>query len=171
MFVLGAKNLDNTHKLIFMSSETYFFKIPYVTNQMHFDYDIFTSTIHITLRVKTHYTLLYFKNLQKLIYMFSQVQFVRMKFRGKGYYIYKTLRNTVAPNFGYAHRVYVYAYYTSLKFLSKTSIILFGLVKYDLFKVGYAFKATRPMNVFTGRGVRFARQLVYRKTGKVSSYR
>lgn len=103
--------------------------------------------------------------------MFSQVQFIRMKFRGKGYYIYKTLRNTVAPNFGYAHRVYVYAYFVSLKFLSKTAILIFGLLKTDLFKVGDAFKATRPINIFTGRGVRFTRQIVYRKTGKVSSYR
>ena len=103
--------------------------------------------------------------------MFSQVQFIRMKFRGKGYYIYKTLRNTIAPNFGYAHRVYIYAYFVSLKFLSKTSIILFGLMKSDLFKVGLDFRNTRPINVFTGRGVRFTRQLIYRKTGKVSSYR
>jgi ribosomal protein L6P/L9E len=94
-----------------------------------------------------------------------------MKFRGKGYYIYKTLRNTVAPNFGYAHRVYVYAYFVSLKFLSKTAIILFGLLKTDLFKAGQSFKKTRPINVFTGRGVRFNRQIVYRKTGKVSTYR
>lgn len=171
MFVLGSKNQTATYKLIFLSSETYFFKIPYVADQMLFNYDIYTSTIYITFKIKTHYILLYLKNLQKLIYMFSQVQFVRMKFRGKGYYIYKTLRNTIAPNFGYAHRVYVYAYFTSLKFLSKTSIILFGLIKHDLFKVGHAFKTTRPMNIFTGRGVRFTRQLVYRKTGKVSSYR
>jgi hypothetical protein len=26
-------------------------------------------------------------------------------------------------------------------------------------------------NIFTGRGVRFARQIIYKKTGKVSSYR
>lgn len=171
MFVLSSKTLQTSNKLIYLSSSVYFFKIPYVTSFMRFDYDVYTSSISITLQSKRRYVYLYLKNLQKLIYMFSQVQFVRMKFRGKGYYIYKTLRNTVAPNFGYAHRVYVYAYFVSLKFLSKTSIILFGLLKTDLFKVGQAFKLTRPMNIFTGRGVRFARQLVYRKTGKVSSYR
>ena len=138
---------------------------------MSFTYDIYTSSIGITFVTKTHYIYLYLKQLQKLIYLFSQVQFARMKFRGKGYYIYRTLRNTIAPNFGYAHRVYVYAYFVSLKVLSKTAIILFGLVKNDLLKVGYNFKATRPINVFTGRGVRFARQIIYKKTGKVSSYR
>jgi hypothetical protein len=29
----------------------------------------------------------------------------------------------------------------------------------------------RPINIFTGRGVRFSRQIIYKKVGKVSSYR
>ena len=85
--------------------------------------------------------------------------------------MYKTLRNTIAPQFGYAHRVYVYAPSISVKFLSKTKIILFGLSKKDIFSGGYNLFNVKPMNIFTGRGVRFARQVVYKKTGKVSSYR
>ena len=138
---------------------------------MNFEFDIYTHTISILLIHSTPYMYLYLKRLQQILFLFSQVQFIRMRFRGKGYYIYKTLRNTIAPNFGYAHRVYVYSYFVSLKFLSKTSIILFGTSKKDLFKVGYGFKRTRPMNIFTGRGVRFVRQIVYKKIGKISSYR
>ena len=72
---------------------------------------------------------------------------------------------------GYAHRVYVYAQAISVKFLSKTKILLFGLSPDPIFKIGFELKNVRPINIFTGRGVRFARQIVYRKTGKVSSYR
>ena len=97
--------------------------------------------------------------------------FTKMKFKGKGYYVYKNYRNTIAPKFGYYHRVYVYAFNISVKFLSKTSVLLFGFCKQDIMTVGYNFKSKKPINVFTGRGVRFARQVVYRKTGKVSSYR
>jgi hypothetical protein len=32
-------------------------------------------------------------------------------------------------------------------------------------------KSMRPINIFTGRGVRFSRQIIYKKVGKVSSYR
>jgi ribosomal protein L6P/L9E len=85
--------------------------------------------------------------------------------------MYKNLRNTIAPQFGYAHRVYVYAQATSVKFLSKTKIILFGLSKTDILLASYQLKRVKPVNIFTGRGVRFARQILYRKTGKVSSYR
>ena len=77
----------------------------------------------------------------------------------------------MAPQFGFFHRVYVYAFNISVKFLSKTSVLLFGFSKYDLMTVGHDFKSRKPINIFTGRGVRFSRQVVYKKTGKVSSYR
>lgn len=101
----------------------------------------------------------------------TSIFFCKMKFKGKGYYIYKNARNTIAPQFGYYHRIYVYAYNVSVKFLSKTSVLLFGLSKRDILTVGYDFRSKKPINIFTGRGVRFARQVVYKKTGKVSAYR
>ena len=55
--------------------------------------------------------------------------------------------------------------------LSKTKILLFGLVKQDILCAAYALKQKRSINIFTGRGVRFAKQIIYKKTGKVSSYR
>ena len=58
-----------------------------------------------------------------------------------------------------------------VKFLSKTKILLFGLVKQDILCAAYALKQKRSINIFTGRGVRFAKQIIYKKTGKVSSYR
>jgi hypothetical protein len=33
------------------------------------------------------------------------------------------------------------------------------------------FKQARPINIFTGKGIRFTKQIIYKKTGKVSSYR
>ena len=58
-----------------------------------------------------------------------------------------------------------------VKFLSKTTIFLFGLSKKDIFTVGHDFRAVRKINIFTGRGVRFSKQIIYKKVGKVSSYR
>jgi len=50
----------------------------------------------------------------------------RIKFRGKGYYIYRNKRNTVAFKFGFAHRVYCFGFRFTLKTMSKTCILLFG---------------------------------------------
>lgn len=103
--------------------------------------------------------------------LFTKPFFVKIRFRGKGYYMYKNSRQTIAPQFGYAHRVYIYAQANSVKFLSKTKILLFGLSKSEILKTAYSLSTVKPINIFTGRGVRFARQIVYRKVGKVSSYR
>lgn len=85
--------------------------------------------------------------------------------------MYKNKRNTIAPQFGFAHRVYVYSFLNTVKFLSKTKILLFGFSKIDVLQAGNNLCKVKPMNIFTGRGVRFARQVVYKKTGKVGAYR
>lgn len=120
-----------------------------------------TNTYH-----KTYVSLL-----NQVVSSFFKPYFNKIKFRGKGYYIYKNTRNTIAPQFGYSHRVYIYSYFNKIKFIGKTKVILFGLVKEDILTPSLTLKAKRPINIFTGRGVRFARQIVYKKQGKVSSYR
>ena len=101
----------------------------------------------------------------------TETFFFKLKFKGKGYYVFKGKRSTVTPQFGFAHRVYFYGFSISVKFLSKTIIFLFGLLKKDVLKFSNSFKQVKPINPFTGRGVRFAKQIIYRKTGKVSLYR
>lgn len=111
------------------------------------------------------------KEVNTIISTLTSFLFKKLKFKGKGYYIYKNARNTIAPQFGYYHRIYIYSFFNKVKFLSKTKLLIFGLIKKDIVCTSYALKSKRTINIFTGRGVRFARQLIYKKTGKVSSYR
>lgn len=113
----------------------------------------------------------YVRILADLFARFNRPALLKIRFKGKGYYMYKNRRNTIAPQFGYAHRVYVYASAASVLFLSKTKILLFGLCRKDILQIAHEVKAVKPINIFTGRGVRFAKQIIYKKTGKVSSYR
>merc|ERR1712078_575008 len=94
--------------------------------------------------------------------------FNKIKFRGKGYYIYKDSRSTIAPQFGYAHRIYLYAFFNIVRFLGKTKVLLFGFIKKDTLLILNEIKNKRPINIFTGRGVRFSKEVIYKKTGKVS---
>jgi len=104
-------------------------------------------------------------------YSFSKVFFLKLKFKGKGYYIYKNSRNTITSQFGHSHRIYIYSVFISVKFLTKTTVFLFGSSKKDVLTTGYSIQKVKPINIFTGRGVRFSKQIIYKKTGKVSSYR
>lgn len=94
----------------------------------------------------------YLHALRHCIRAVTSVFGTKMKFKGKGYYVYKNFRNTIAPQFGYAHRVYVYAFNISVKFLSKTSVLLFGLSRRDILSVGYDFRSRKPINIFTKGG-------------------
>ena len=171
LIVLSQKDSLHESPRFYLFNKTYFINFSCMDNFSHLLYDIQTRTlvIHHLLSSESH--TMYLRALASLLRRFSLPFFLKIKFKGKGYYMYKSSRNTIAPQFGYAHRVYVYAQATSVKFLSKTKVIIFGLSKSDVLNASYGVKSTKPINIFTGRGVRFARQVIYRKTGKVSSYR
>jgi ribosomal protein L6P/L9E len=124
---------------------------------------------------KPHYLNNYYSTylslLGKLFNVFLKPYFTKIQFKGKGYYIYKNYRNTITPQFGYSHRLYLYSYLQYVKFLSKTSLICFGFNPLRNTYVTNTFYKWKPVNIFTGRGVRFSKQIIYKKAGKVSSYR
>lgn len=169
--LLTHKTTQLNYTLVYAYSATYFFQFPLPVqhSQLLFDpqtqsirfYKYYSNSFFLTFRTLFNFTL----------YSFFRVFFNKLKFKGKGYYIYKNSRNTITPQFGYSHRLYFYAFFTTVKFLSKTTIFIFGLSVQDILLKSHQIKNSKPINIFTGRGVRFARQVVYKKTGKVSSYR
>lgn len=156
---------------IFLYTSTYFFNVSLASTTNHVRYDAQTSQLQFDYKLSPFTHSAFTSLLELLVSRFNRPVFSKVKFQGKGYYVYKNARNTIAPQFGYAHRVYVYAQAVSVKFLSKTKVMIFGLSAGDVLAASSSLKSVKPINIFTGRGVRFARQIVYRKTGKVSSYR
>jgi len=159
------------YQVIYIFSSTYFYTFPVPLTKLDFVFDRNTSVLQFRSLYLNNFFAVYWNHLKNVFNCFHRPFFLKIKFKGKGYYIYKNVRNTITPQFGYAHRLYLYAYFVSVLFLSKTSIFLFGLMKSDVINVGHAIKQMRPINIFTGRGVRFAKQIIYKKAGKVSSYR
>jgi ribosomal protein L6P/L9E len=73
--------------------------------------------------------------------------------------------------FGYSHMFYLYSFFVTVKFITKTTILMFGINYNDILTKSYSLFNIKKINIFTGKGIRFSRQIIYRKTGKVSSYR
>lgn len=96
---------------------------------------------------------------------------MRLRFRGKGYYLYKSKRNTLSFRFGYSHRVYRYSGIMWFRLLSKTEILIWGRSKLPVWRFAWSIKRIRPYNKYTGKGIRFTRQITYKKLGKIGSYR
>jgi ribosomal protein L6P/L9E len=64
----------------------------------------------------------------KLIFhSFTKIFFKKIKFKGKGYYIYKNIRNTIALRFGYSHIARVHCFIVNMRFLTKTTIFMYGI--------------------------------------------
>jgi hypothetical protein len=169
--LLILKNINTLQKTIYINSPIYKISLPIPVKINEITFDTNTNSLKLfTLYINNDYRLLW-KLLLRTLRLFYSPLFLKVKFKGKGYYIYKNKRSTITPQFGYAHRLYLYSYFISVKFLSKTSIIVFGFELSDLVFVSLGIKKMRPINIFTGRGVRFSRQIIYKKVGKVSSYR
>ena len=171
LIILNPKqNLNNT-KILYLFSLVYFFKLIVPKQYLNFHYDYQTSTLQINNAFTPNFYKMYFKQISNIFYSFSKIFFNKLKFKGKGYYIYKNTRNTIPPQFGHSHRIYIYSYFLTVKFLTKTTVFLFGSSKKDVVTTSFTIQRSKFINIFTGRGVRFARQIIYKKTGKVSSYK
>jgi len=169
--LLNRTSLTKTHEVVYAYNNTYFLNFSVSCNCAPIRYSPQTRTITFySLNTPATYVY-YLRTLSSILSRFYRPFFLKIKFKGKGYYIYKNFRNTIAPQFGFAHRVYVYSFTNSVKFLSKTKVLLFGLSKKDIMLAGHNLFKVRPINIFTGRGVRFARQVIYKKTGKIGAYR
>lgn len=95
---------------------------------------------------------------------------VSLSFTGKGYRLVKNLKNTLAFSFGYSHAYYLYNPISEFRFRTKTRGFFLGLTKFAVFHSLKQLYLAKPINIYTGRGVRARRQLVKRKVGKVSLY-
>ena len=159
------------HYDLHMYSNKYLLSVPLPKTFQNIWFDSNASSFILCNMYENNFTKLYLYNLNQLLTLCNSPFYLKLKFKGKGYYIYKNYRTTITPQFGFAHRHYIYASYTNVKFRTKTSIMLFGTSHNDLMQIGREVKKLRSINIFTGRGVRFSKQIIYKKTGKVSSYR
>jgi len=71
---------------------------------------------------------------------------------------------------GFSHLYYVYNISNRSFIKMKRWIYLFGSDSRTLRETGFRIRNTRFANIFTHRGVRFKKQIIYKKTGKISSY-
>lgn len=172
-FVLFQKNdLDNLNFLnLYMYDTNYFFILPFFKEFLCFNYDNLINVVALNFYFKNNFFSLFWGYFRILFFSFSKIFFKKLKFKGKGYYIYKNIRNTIALQFGYSHVMYIYAFFVAVKFITKTTILMFGTDYISILKKSYSLFNVKKINIFTGKGIRFSRQIIYKKTGKVSSYR
>ena len=163
--------VNKYYKYIYIYSNIYFIwiLIPVFSWNIFFDFN--THVLVINNIYVSNFFNIYIFNILNLFTSFNVLHFRKIKFKGKGYYIYKNIRNTVTPQFGFSHRHYIYGYFISIKFKNKTNVFLFSISYWNIIFYSFLIKFIRPINIFTGRGIRFTRDKIFKKAGKISSYR
>ena len=168
--IVPKKNYSNS-VIFYLFSKSYYFFLTISTKFLSVSYDKPASCLNFLFFYKNNFYNLFFKTFTNVFFQFSRIFFRKLKFKGKGYYIYKNIRNTIALQFGYSHLFYLYSYFINVKFMTKTSILVFGLNIPNITASSKSLFKIKPINIFTGKGIRFSKQIIYKKTGKISSYR
>jgi hypothetical protein len=158
-------------RLLYLYNDLYYFKVTLPGPAIWWYFDGPAGVLSQKIFLQRDFFSFYRGWLRSVCQSFDAPFFQKLKIRGKGYYVYRNFRNTITHQLGHSHRTYIYSYFIKFKRNSKTIFTLFGLSKKDVFSVGLRIKSSKKMNIFTGRGIRFSRQIVYKKTGKVSAYR
>lgn len=162
-------------RLIFIYSPIYYCMCPVPIHWRTHYQNKFNASVEVTARQMSHYTITYFTKFNMVFFGLHRPFFHKLKFKGKGYYMYRNFRNTITPQLGHAHRILTYTFYVGVRFFRRgtvrRSIVLVGRLKNHLHLAAWSIRQMRRQNIFTGRGVRFARDTIYKKPGKISTYR
>jgi len=96
----------------------------------------------------------------------------KLRYKGKSFRWYRK-RGALVLRFGHSHLVTAVAPLVAARWRrrGRMKILFFGSNFYELRHFLARVIRWRPMNLYHGRGLRFSRQVVYRKAGKVSAYR
>jgi ribosomal protein L6P/L9E len=169
--VILSNKRNNKYFLIYLYSDVYYFHILLMKPSSDWLLDLNTNTIVTKDYLEPSFKPFFMSSFKNLFQSFSYWFYTKLKIKGKGYYVYRNYRNTLTHQLGHSHRRYIYSYFVYMRFISKTTIYMAGLSKKDILLSGRLLQDSKYINIFTGRGVRFTKQLVYKKTGKVSTYR
>lgn len=103
--------------------------------------------------------------LTNYIYVWDLFFLKKIKFKGKGYKIWKH-KNVLFLIFNHSHITWFISFNILFRKLSKQKFIFMYKNYFYLQKNLFNICNIRPINLFTKRGIRLSKQLVLKKTGK-----
>lgn len=111
--------------------------------------------------------------INKNIFIFENVFFDKIKFKGKGFRVrFKKNLKILKFTFGHSHINYVFIneQKTKVKRLGKYKYVFKNKNKNKMNQFLQKIKNIKPINMYTKRGIRIARQIIYKRKGKKSTY-
>jgi len=97
--------------------------------------------------------------------------FSKIKFKGKGFRIRFLKKNKLVKFFfGRSHKTFIFFKKIFLKKISKYKFILKSINKSKISVNSEMTRGIKPLNVYTLRGLRISRQIIFKRKGKKGTY-
>lgn len=134
-------------------------------------FEISTKTVEIFKKFSENWYKIIESNLNTLLFSFNQLWHIKVKFMGKGFKIKKKRKTrSIKFYFYYSHINVIILKKAKMKQKKKNKFIIKTPNKNTLIKTHLMITKIRPLNIYTKRGIRISKQLVFKKTGKKSNY-
>lgn len=170
LLVQTKKNTQNC--LFYLYSSVFFIQFAvHCSSFLSVHYNTQTSILSLRNLVANSWFSLYTNYFIQVLNCFNLYFFTKIQFKGKGYRLYLNKRQTLAFQFGHSHRVYQYGFNLNLVLLTKYTLFVYGMNRFHVSAFSLFTQSYRPINIYTHRGIRFSKQVIYKKTGKESSFR
>lgn len=111
--------------------------------------------------------------INKNLFLFENIFFDKIKFKGKGFRVrFKKNSKILKFTFGHSHINYLFIndVKTKVKRLGKYKYIFKSKNKIKMNLFLKKVKNIKPINMYTKRGIRISRQIIYKRKGKKSTY-
>lgn len=111
--------------------------------------------------------------LNKLLFNINNFFFEKVKFKGKGFRVRFKRKNEILKfTFGHSHINYIFINNasTKIKKLGKYKYVLKCKEYAKLHLILKTICSVKPINIYTKRGIRTGRQVIYKRKGKKSTY-
>jgi ribosomal protein L6P/L9E len=111
--------------------------------------------------------------LNKLMHIFESTFFDKIKFKGKGFRTrFKKNSKIIKFTFGHSHINYVFINNNSIK-IKRLGKYKYTFKSKDRIKMNLLLQQIckiKPINMYTKRGIRLGRQVIFKRKGKKSTY-
>ena len=165
--IINLKLKGKSKNLFYCYNKTYYYKF----SAKHFYFDEETNSAVISFKTKIECTSFFTNFFKKFIKSVDCYFFLKIKFKGKGYKIkFFKKKKIMKFYFGRSHLTYVRYKRIILKKNLKYKFVLKSNNLEFLKKAGSTTLSVKPINIFTLRGLRIGRSIIYKRKGKKGSY-
>lgn len=118
--------------MLTLIAEIYSLTLPIEHTCFKIEFDADARMLVVTSFRSGQFFALFRMYMEMLLQLMTCLFYKKIKFKGKGYKIYKGKRNTFALQFGHTHRVFVYCFLNSVKTINKQTRIVYGTNPFDI---------------------------------------